>query len=337
MGTLEIRLLGTLSVERDGQPITRFQSQRVKDLLCYLLLNREILHPRDHLAGLFWGDMEEANARHCLNTALWRLQRALGQSAPGDHPHLRVDAQTIGFNTASDYRLDVAEFELYCGWAAQAGSDAPDRQARLYEQAAALYRADLLVECYEDWCLFERERMRGLYLRAIGQLLEYHSSRGEYEPAIEYGRRILVCDPLREEVHRDLIRLYLDANQPAAALRQYRACEHILVRELGVSPMPETQSFLARLMGQGLPIRLDTQSTALDSVADPAHQLASALAYLQEVTGALERARVQLHEAASLVREVAQRLGYDPSTGGGFSPPGRALDSPRPEPRRNTA
>ena len=55
--TLTIKLFGTLCLDYDGQPITRFQSKKVKDLLSYLLLNRDTIHPRECLAGLFWGDL----------------------------------------------------------------------------------------------------------------------------------------------------------------------------------------------------------------------------------------------------------------------------------------
>jgi DNA-binding SARP family transcriptional activator len=78
--------------------------------------------------------------------------------------------------------------------------------------------------------------------------MRYHQVRGEYEVAINDARRLLVCDPLREEVHRNLIRLYIDADQPAAALRQYRACEKLIQQELGALPMPETQALLKRLI-----------------------------------------------------------------------------------------
>jgi DNA-binding SARP family transcriptional activator len=326
MGPLEIRLLGTLSAERDGELITRFQSHRVRNLFSYLLLNRERAHPREYLAGLFWAEMDESRARHCLNTTLWRLQIALGQQESSSAPHLCVDSQTIGFNTASDFQLDVADFESHCAWAERAGSQAPERQAELYRQAVSLYRADLLLDCYEDWCLLERERLRVLYLRALGQLLAYHAAHQEYDAAIDFGLRILACDPLREEVHRDLIRLYVDANQPAAALRQYHACEHILSRELGVDPMPETQALLSELIGQNAPVRVAARVAPSSTSVNPGEQFVSALAHLDEVAGALERAWTQLRETTAMVQDMAEKLGYLPPAGLAQTPGGKQLD-----------
>ena len=55
------------------------------------------------------------------------------------------------------------------------------------------------------------------------------------------GHKILDLDPLREEIHREMMRLYYRNGQRAQALRQYDTCSNILEQELGVPPMEETQ------------------------------------------------------------------------------------------------
>ncbi len=52
--------------------------------------------------------------------------------------------------------------------------------------------------------------------------------------------RLLALDPLREDVHRLLMRLHARAGRRNAALRQYRACADALGRDLGVAPEDET-------------------------------------------------------------------------------------------------
>jgi len=299
--TLEIRLFGTLALERDGQIVSHFPSRRVKELLAYLLLRRGEQQSREQLAGLFWSDGDGDHARRCLNTSLWRLQRVLGAPPHSGHPYLRVDAQYIGFNTASDFRLDVAEFEQHCLWADRVAS--PPQQAELYRQAVTYYRADLLTECYEDWCLIERERLHCLYLRALGRLFAYYSASGEHDAAVDCARRILAGDPLREEVHRDLIKLYLAARQPGAAMRQYRACEGIIKRELGTEPMPETQALLSRIMADAVAPRAFVSPNHIDQ------DLATALACLQDAARTFDRARSQLGEAAGLVAKAVRQRG----------------------------
>jgi DNA-binding SARP family transcriptional activator len=269
------------------------------------------VHSRDQLAGLFWGELNDQKARHCLNTALWRLKQVLAGLEGDNQAYLRIDGETIGFNTASNVWLDVAEFEAHCKLAKHVEWGAPVRQAELYRQAVALYGADLMLDCYEDWCLFERERLGRLYLGALGQLLTFHSQRQEYDAAIDCALRVLACDPLREEVHRDLIQLYLDAHQPAAALRQYRVCDEALRRDLGVDPMPETQALLRCIVG---PVRVaygesgDEEPADASSVVDLAGRLNAALESLHRAVATFESAHTQLVEATVRVEAVANGL-----------------------------
>lgn len=313
MNRLEITLFGALRVQKADEPLSQFPRGKIKHLFAYLLLNRHAVHPREQLAGLFWGEEDDHRARHCLNTALWRLNRILAQSGPRAPSYLRIDAQNIGFNTASDFWLDIEEFESRCTLAEQIGPDAPEKQAALYRQAVACYRGDLLVDCYEDWCLVERERFRCLYLRALRWLHGFYAARRAYDDALDCARRILAYDPLREDVHRDVIELYLTINCPADALRQYRICEGLLARELAVEPMPETRILLNRIIGATAPAATHALADTLlvDSPTESTLQqkLDTATARLHEAAGTLDRGRIQLQEAATLIEEVMSRMG----------------------------
>lgn len=306
MGTPRIRLFGTLSIENDGNPVAQLPAKKVKDLFSYLLLNRDSMHAREQLAGIFWGDVDDRKARHSLNTTLWRLQGSLARVQEHAHSWLRVDPQHLAMNTAGDFWLDVAEFEDRCARARRTAAGSAE-QATLYGQAVALYRSDLLVDCYEDWCLIERERLHALYVQALDRLLAYHMRLGEHEVSIEYARRLLTCDPLREDLHRDLIRLYLATRQPTLALRQYRTCESLLREELGAEPMPETRALLTRMADAD-----DTSAMADVSIpsriASTPVQLTAALGRLHEVLDLSARVSTELQEVTALVATLARGL-----------------------------
>lgn len=313
MATLEIRLFGVLALERAGRAPARLPSRKVRDLLAYLLLHRRAPQSREHLAAQLWGECDGDKGRHCLNTALWRLRSVLQDLEGGDHPYLRIDALSIGFNPASDFRLDVAEFEAACQHAEQAGPQAPEAQAEWYRRAIDLYRGDLLTACYDDWCLVERERLQLRYLRALAALLAFHQRRREYDAAIDCARRTLACDPLREKVHRELIRMYLEVGDQAAALRQYELCEETVRRELGAEIMPETRAAIAGIL-QRLPAPPAHAARAASAgkpsegsgTRTPLDQLAAALAIV-------ERARGQLAEATALLEAVQRQLRQPPA------------------------
>jgi DNA-binding SARP family transcriptional activator len=313
-----------LTAERDGQQLTNLPSRKVRGLLAYLLIHRRTSCAREQVAALFWPELDGDKARHCLNTTLWRLRAAL-RPLESEHPYLRVDAQSIGFNMASGVRLDVDEFESRCTLAGKLGPDAGTQQAELYHQALECYSGDLLTDCYDDWCLVERERLHLLYLRVLGRLLTYHARQREHDVAIDCAQRILARDPLREKVHRALIRLYLEANQPAAALRQYQVCEETVRRELGADVMPETRALLIRLTTpcNSRLVSLQSPTTQDRATADTtdglSSELATALSRLRDAARMLDSLCTQLREAASLIEAVQRGAGTL-----GLAPPLRA-------------
>jgi DNA-binding SARP family transcriptional activator len=59
------------------------------------------------------------------------------------------------------------------------------------------------------------------------------SGQGSPEAAILHARRWLALDPLHEPAQRQLMQLFDQAGQPAAALRQYEEYVKLLEEELG--------------------------------------------------------------------------------------------------------
>jgi DNA-binding SARP family transcriptional activator len=114
----------------------------------------------------------------------------------------------------------------------------------------------LLEGFYEDWALRERERLRGLYLDSLTYLMGYYRQHGAFEESLTYGQQILQVDPLREEIHRELMHLYLTNGQRALAVRQYETCCQILGAGLDLRPMAETQALLTQFVSRGGPGRI---------------------------------------------------------------------------------
>jgi hypothetical protein len=73
------------------------------------------------------------------------------------------------------------------------------------------------------------------------KLANSHAERN-IQMAILYAQRRVALDPLQEEAHQQLMRLYDANDQKAAALRQYQICRQTLLDELGIEPDPTTQA-----------------------------------------------------------------------------------------------
>ncbi len=235
MSALRIHLFGTIRVSHAGRPGDARPIHGVQSLLAWLLLHRQRTHTRESLTALFWGDQDETHARGCLSTALWRLRQVLEPSGVARGTYLVGRSDTIAFNCQSDYWLDVAAFE--------------DGVADDAESALACYGGDLLEGFYDEWIIHERERLRMLYLDTLAALLQRHSDGGDISSALRCARRILSLDPLREDVHRHVIRLHVRSGQRALALQQYATCRGVLLAELGIEPMAETRALCDDLLG----------------------------------------------------------------------------------------
>jgi len=190
------------------------------------------------LAFLFWPDTPEAQARNNLRNLLHFLRRALPQS---DH-FILIDTQTIQWNPQALFTLDV---DLFIFTATNSSSSEELRQA------VHLYSGDLLPDCYDDWIQPERERLRELFISKIEQLIQSLENERNYSQAISYARRLLDVEPVREETHLRLMRLYAANGERTQALHTYHSCVTLLERELGAEPGPDIQYAYKRLLNVG--------------------------------------------------------------------------------------
>lgn len=292
---LAISLFGRIQIAPACSTAPVEVSQSSKLLLSYLLFQTNRLCPREQLMEVFWGSHSPVRARKCLNTAVWRLRRQLEPDGVRRGAYLLTsDADGVGFNWDSGYWFDVESFEKRLRPILHKPLDTIGSQdVQTMEQALALYQGDLLPGVYEDWVLCERERLRRLYLNSLAHLMRYHAHCDAHEKSLTYGYRILALDPLREEVHRAIMRSYMQSGRRSRAIRQYERCRSILVQELGVDPMAETQELHRRIIAQ-TGVRLAHGSTQAQTgpanCQEALHELHRAMQHFDEARLRLERA-----------------------------------------------
>ena len=162
-----------------------------------------------------------------------------------------------------------------------------------------LYKGDLLDGLYSDWALQERERLQALYLNSLTYLLRFYGFHGAHEKAIAYGQQILDLDPLREEIHRELMRLYLQNGQRALAVRQYETCRSTLARELGLAPMDDTQILYRQIVNQ-----VDRGNSPMNSSKQAS--IEQAFWQLNEAYQTLDLAKEQIQQALQWIAQYRQ-------------------------------
>jgi len=254
MSRLVISLLGPLRVTLDGDPVTGFESDKVRALLAYLAVEAQVPHRREKLAGLLWPEQPESVARANLRHVLASLRKALGDRAPAKDaarsedrgaspPFISVSRQTIQFNPASDAWVDVSAFSDLLQ------ANPPEHQEILHplEKAVELARGAFLegfsltgCSAFEEWALLEGEHLQRLTMEALERLSDHYEQQGNVERALAYAWRQVEQEPWREKAHQQVMRLLALSGQRSAALAQFETCRRVLVEELGVKPGAET-------------------------------------------------------------------------------------------------
>jgi DNA-binding SARP family transcriptional activator len=242
MAILQVSLFGKFEARLDGTVLTCFETGKVRELFCYLLLHRNRPHPREVLAGLLWGESSIEQSRCYLRKTLWQFHAALNaQAGSGSNLMLVVDPGWVEFDMGPGLWMDVAELErAYNCVRGSAGAELSIAQIQSLKAAVELYRGNLLEGWYQNWCLSERERLLHLYLTMLDKLMGNSEAQRDCEAGVFYGDLILHYDSARERTHRRLMRLYWLTGDRTAALRQYERCVTSLREELGVRPSKRT-------------------------------------------------------------------------------------------------
>lgn len=289
-------------MQRGPETLFGFEAARVQELFCYLLLYRDRPHSRESLVAQLWGDKSSSQSKSYFRKTLWQLQAALNrQLGLAEKPLLVAEPGWVQLDSAPCLWLDVAlleeAFHLVHG---VPGRLLDAGQIETLQYVAGLYHGDLLEGWYQDWCLFERERLRHAYLSILDKLMDYCESVCRYEHAVVYGEQVLRHDGARERTHRQLMRLYYLAGDRTAALRQYEHCCTALRDELGVGPARSTQTLYEHIRTGSLPARTVPQPSQ-----DAEHDKG---ARSLELSTDLQRLRASLRDLREQVKHTLRAI-----------------------------
>jgi DNA-binding SARP family transcriptional activator len=221
----QLSLLGSFLL-RDGEGSITLPTGPQR-LLAFLAIHGPA--PRSVVIGTLWPDVGESQARGSLRTTVWRLHRgAPGLLRSADDtlflcPDVPVDIRAVA---------ESAQAVLHDTDHAPAGWDAL--------RAAG----DLLPGWYDDWVMFERERLRQLRLHALEALAERFIIRGRHVDALEAAMESARIEPLRESANRMIMAIHLAEGNVAEARRHYELFRDFIYAELGIEPSPGLAAML---------------------------------------------------------------------------------------------
>ncbi|WP_255768591.1 AfsR/SARP family transcriptional regulator [Pseudarthrobacter sulfonivorans] len=203
-----------------------------KRLLVFVALHEGSVDRR-FAAGTLWPYVCDERASGNLRSALWRL-RGAGIEV------LDVDKILIGLK--KDTGLDIHSLRDWAGRIIAGTAIASDLQIPPLSMEAL----DLLPGWYDDWVVFERERLRQRMLHGLEALCCQLIRLNRLAEAVEVAINAVDIDPLRESAQRALMEVHLAEGNIVEARRTYHAYERLVARELGVKPSSKIKGLVER-------------------------------------------------------------------------------------------
>ncbi len=237
--------VGTRTLDEGG-----WRLKKAKSLIKLLALSPGHRLHREVLMDRLWPELTRRAAANNLRQALHAARRALEGSSSASHRYVGSKDEEIVLCPEGRLWVDVDAFEEAARTARRAGEPAA------YRAAVELYTGELLPEDrYEEWAQYRREELRETYLTLLRDLAGIHEDRGEYGAAVEALRRAVSEEPLREEAHTGLMRLYALSGRKSEALRQFAVLEETLRRELAARPGADSDRLRQEISSGAFPPR----------------------------------------------------------------------------------
>ena len=268
---IKIYLLQRPHIEIDGKEAFTKLNNKAFAMVLYLASKQGQAVSKEVLSEIFWPQQQEENARSNLRQNLSYIKKIcteeLANLCTEEVSIISSERNVCALNENLDIKVDLIEF-----WAnLRAGYRADDLETKtsLLQSAADAYQGSVLGGVYvrgsaafEEWLMFEREAVNQNLVRVCKDLAAIYQKKDLTEKAITCLKKLLQMDPLLEEVHLELMKLYYQNKERAKAICQYKECVRILGEELNISPMEETRAFYQKISEEAS--ELIFQQTALE-------------------------------------------------------------------------
>ena len=233
---VEVYALGPGFVLMNDRPIDTWEGHLPR-LLFFFALDRPVV-TRSEICQAFWPDLDIDQAVNVFHVTKRRLHKALNMDVfVHDEGYYRV-------NPELDIYYDVMQF-VTCLMNGR-DKDNPNRIAA-WQRAIDLYRGPFLQGHTDLWIQHRRDDFRAGYLEALTSMAQVRLAENRPEHALGLFQRGLNEDGSRQDLHREVMRLYAMLGRRSEAAAHYqRMCTEL--DKSGVAPADETNALYQQIM-----------------------------------------------------------------------------------------
>ena len=243
--SLKVQCLGPFRVFINGEEVT-WRTNKARDLFAYLFHYREKPVHKDKILEDIWPDSIPERASTLLHTNLYQLRKAI-KNLPGSQP---VNHKGKQYHLEQNIISSDIDIFLKLTSHTDSGSEVSPEEVPYLEQALSLYQGEYMENLDYQWITEERERLNQIYLSLLEKLSYYYMKNDKLDQAATCLRSILHLNPLLEEMHVLLMKVYSRQGDRMAVMQQYQTLCKILDREMGLEPSPETRALYYRLCSE---------------------------------------------------------------------------------------
>lgn len=244
---LEVYAFGQGLALVNGHEMVNWDGALPRQLFYYFMDHP--LASRDDIFKVFWPQLGVKEATNVFHVTKRKIGEQITRLV-ADGRDYELTYYNAGFYKPSpsiERYYDVEAFEA----AIERGYTSEDEKARLeaYERAIQLYQGHYLTSLGElPWVVQRREALNHKFVDALIGVGRFHKEYERPHNAIGYYIRALREVPLREDIHRDLMVLYMQLGRREDALMQYSTLVNLLDKHYRVPPSPETQELYEQIM-----------------------------------------------------------------------------------------
>ncbi|MFD2670593.1 response regulator [Marinicrinis sediminis] len=231
-----MKCLGSLQLVNARQELIqlKWRTMKIKELFAYLLHCRGQVISRDTLIELLWPEVEEKAGLVNLQTSIYRIRSLLKE-------HGLQDACVISY-VQYGYMLEMNHMALDAEqWEAEltALPIISEHTVEDYQRLFEAYEGDYFGEDGFLWAESERQRLKMMWQHQAHQLAAYYVQEGQPLVALAVYARMVRLDPMLEQAHWAMIRIYVDMNDRRSAVSQFLHMASVLEQEMDAVPDPE--------------------------------------------------------------------------------------------------
>jgi two-component SAPR family response regulator len=242
---LEIYSFGLGHALVNGQEVHNWDGALPRNLFFYFADNP--LVTRDDIFATFWPTLSIKEATNVFHVTKRKISERVSVKI-GDGENYEVTQYSSGFYMPGNKiarHYDVGDFQEAVDQATI--SQDPREEERLYRQAVALYSSPFLETIKMPWVIERRAHLAQLYSQTLIGLGRIHNRRKESREALGFLTRALKQSPKREDIHSEVMQIYLDLGMPDDARRQYRHLEQLLDEIDGLEPSEEIRKLYEQI------------------------------------------------------------------------------------------